>query len=441
TNADEARVAVAAGATFLVSPVNPGFLIPFAQQHGVLPVPGTATPSEMWHALNSGASAVKVFPVAGFGGSNYLRNLLGPFPGLKCMVSGGILPDEVGEYRRAGAWCVALGATLPMLTFGLLGGVVADRRPKRQVLLASQSLIGLAALLYAALVITGVVQIWQLCLVSALEGVAFAFNMPARQAFVAQVISRERLTNAMGLHNAGSNFARIVGPLLAGSLIALPRVGPGHVYLLVALLYVAVVVGLLRLRHNGAPVGTAWLSPLRALGDGLAYLRTNAIVSTLLLLAVAPMLLGMPYQQLMPVFAKDVFDVGPRGLGLLLTINGVGALIGALTVASMTTFRRRGLLQMTLGITFGLAVAVFAFGQSFALALVVLLVVGFAWAAFQALNSSLIISNTEPGYTGRVMSVYLLTFSVMDIGAVGFGALSDRYGAPLSVGLGGLLLA
>jgi MFS family permease len=358
---------------------------------------------------------------------------------MSTVTTGYVAYDISGSAAAIGI--VALGATLPMLVFGLFGGVVADRVAKRRILVVSQSAIGIAALLYAALVLTGVVQIWHLCLVSAIEGIAFAFNMPARQAFVAQVISRERLTNAMGLHNAGSNFSRIVGPLLAGSLIALPRVGPGHAYLLVALLYAVVVGGLLRVPHDGAPVGTTRQSPLRALGDGLTYLRSNPVVSTLLLLAVAPMLLGMPYQQLMPVFAKDVFDVGPRGLGLLLTVNGIGALIGALTIASITTFRRRGLLQMSLGITFGLTVALFAFGQSFGLALVVLLFVGFSWACFQALNSAMIVSNTEPGYTGRVMSVYLLTFSVMDIGAVIFGAFSDRFGAPVSVGVGGLLLA
>ncbi len=374
----------------------------------------------------------------------FRRLWLAMLPGTVAMqmstVTTGYLAYDISG-SAAAIGLVSLGATLPMLVFGLFGGVVADRIAKRRILLVSQSAIGVAALLYAALALAGVVQVWQLCLVSAIEGIAFAFNMPARQAFVAQVISRERLTNAMGLHNAGANFARIVGPLLAGSLIALPRVGPGHVYLLVALLYAVVVTGLLRLSHDGAPVGTSRQTPLRSLSAGLAYLRTNPVVSTLLLLTVAPMLLGMPYQQLMPVFAEDVFEVGPRGLGLLLTINGIGALAGALTMASITRVQRRGLLQMMLGITFGLAVALFAFGQSFGLALVVLLLVGFSWAGFQALNSAMIISNTEPGYTGRVMSVYLLTFSVMDIGAVISGALSDRIGAPVAVGVGGLLLA
>jgi predicted MFS family arabinose efflux permease len=265
--------------------------------------------------------------------------------------------------------------------------------------------------------------------------------MPSRQAFIAQLVSRERLMNAVALNNAGMNFSRVIGPTLAGSLIALPNVGAGDVYLLMAGMYAFVVVSLLRIPQDGAPVGARRPPPLRALGDGLSYIRTNPVVFTLLLLAFVPVLLGMPYQQLMPVFAEDVFGVGPSGLGLLLTVNGIGALIGSLTIASLTAFRRRGLLQMALGITFGLTVAIFAFGQSFELGLAMLFLVGMASSGFQSLNSTLVMSNTDPTYTGRVMSVYMLTFSAMPLGVVPFGALADRYGAPVTIGIGGLLLA
>src|SRR5687768_3210185 len=128
------------------------------------------------------------------------------------VTTGYVAYDISGSAAAIGV--VALGATFPMLSLGLFGGVVADRVPKRRVLLVTQSLIGVAALLSATLVLTGVVRVWHLCLIAGLEGIAFAFNMPARQAFVAQIISRERLANAMALHNAGANAARIVGPLL-----------------------------------------------------------------------------------------------------------------------------------------------------------------------------------------------------------------------------------
>jgi len=372
------------------------------------------------------------------------RNLwVGMLPGTLAMQMGmvavGYTAYEISG-SAAAVGIVSLGSGIPMLTLGLFGGVVADRFPKRQVLILTQSLIGVAALINAVLVISGVVQIWHLMLVSALQGAGFAFNMPSRQAFVGQLVSRERLMNAVALNNAGMNFSRVLGPSVAGALIGF--FGAGPVFVIMTLMYVWVVYSLFRIPQRGEPMGSSNRpSPIRSLTDGLSYIRKSSVVFTLLVLAFAPVLLGMPYQSLMPVFAEDVFNVGAEGLGLLLTFNGIGALIGSLTIASMTAFRRRGLLQMILGLLFGVGVAGFAFGQSFAIAIPTLLLVGFASAGFQSLNSTLVMNNTDPAYHGRVMSVYMLTFSAMPLGVVPFGALSDHYGAPVTIGIGGLALS
>ena len=371
------------------------------------------------------------------------RNLwVGMLPGTLAMQMGMVTTGWVA-YEISGSAAsvgfVSLGSGIPMLTLGLFGGVVADRFPKRRTLLMTQSLIGIAASICAVLVLTDVVQIWHLMLISAMQGVGFAFNMPSRQAFVAQLISRERLMNAIALNNAGMNFSRVIGPSIAGLFIAV--IGPGEVYVAMALMYAFVVYSLTRIPQSGAPVGTNRPPPLRSLADGLGYVRSNGVVFTLLLLAFAPVLLGMPYQQLMPVFADDVFNVGASGLGLLLSVNGIGALIGSLGVAGISNnFRRRGMLQMAMGIFFGIAIAVFALAQSYPVALAMLLVAGATSAGFQSLNSTLVMTNTEPAYHGRVMSVYMLTFSAMPLGVVPFGALSDIYGAPITIGIGGLLL-
>lgn len=375
------------------------------------------------------------------------RNLwVGMLPGTMAMQMGMVTTGYVAydiSGSAAAVGLVSLGSGIPMLTLGLFGGVVADRFPKRTVLILTQSLIGSAALVNGLLVLAGVIQIWHLMVVAAMQGVGFAFNMPSRQAFVGQLVSRERLMNAVALNNAGMNFSRVIGPSIAGALIGLPFMGPGEVYLLMFLMYVFVVAGLLRIPQRGEPLASAMKrpSPLRSLGDGLGYIRLNPVVFTLLVLAFVPVLLGMPYQSLMPVFAKDVFHVGPGGLGILLTVNGIGALIGSLAVASMTTFRRRGLLQMSMGIMFGIGVAAFALGQSFEFALLMLLLVGLSSAGFQSLNSTLVMHNTDPAYHGRVMSVYMLTFSAMPLGVVPFGWLADHYGAPITIGIGGILLA
>lgn len=217
--------------------------------------------------------------------------------------------------------------------------------------------------------------------------------------------------------------------------------GEGSVFALMTVMYAFVVFNLLRIEHNGNPTGATRPPPLDALRDGLSYIRRNTIVFSLLSLAFAPVLLGMPYQTLMPVFAEDVIDVGPGGLGVLMAANGFGALIGSLMIASISGFRRRGMLQVGLGTLFRAGIAAFAFGQSFEFGLVALVVVGFASAGYQALNSSLVMHYTEPAFHSRVMSVHLLTFSAMPLGTVPSGALSDRYGAPIMIGTGGLVLA
>ncbi|MDQ3548357.1 MAG: MFS transporter [Chloroflexota bacterium] len=356
------------------------------------------------------------------------------------MVTTGYVAFDISGSATA-VGIVALGWGIPMLLFGLWGGVVADRFPKRRTLLLAQCLIGVSAMISAALVLAGVIEVWHLALVSALQGIGFAFNMPSNQAFIAQLVSRENLMNAVALHNTGSNFARVAGPSLAGALIGVSFIGAGGVFVLMTLMYAFVVVVLVRIPDSGAPTGASRPPPFEALRDGLHHIRGNTIVFSLLLLAFAPVLLGMPYQTLMPVFAEDVFEVGPGGLGVLMAANGFGALIGSLMIASISGYRRRGLLQMSLGILFDAGIAAFAFGGSFEFALIALVIVGLASAGYQALNSSLVMHYTDPAYHGRVMSVYLLTFSAMPLGTVPFGALSDRYGAPITIGTGGLVLA
>lgn len=368
---------------------------------------------------------------------------LGMLPGTLAMTMGQVTNGYLAFNLTGSATAVGfvtLGMGLPMLFLSLLGGVAADRFPKRQILIASQTLVGIAALLLAVLVLTDVIQIWMMTLVALLMGTSFAFNMPARQAFVAELVERRWLTNAVALNNSGMNASRVIGPSIAGALIGISFIGIGGVFVLMACMYVIVVASLLRLPNRPAAEGSRNRSGMHALLDGLRYMRSNPVLSALILLGFAPVLLGMPYQALMPVFAADVFGVGAQGLGLLMTINGIGALAGSLAIAGLGRFERRGLLQMGLGITFGLSVAVFAFSQSIWVAVIMLPIIGGASAAYMSVNSTLIMDYAEPEYRGRVMSVNMLTFALMPLSVVPFGALTDAFGAPLPIGIGGALL-
>lgn len=356
------------------------------------------------------------------------------------MITNGYLAyDLTGSAAAIGL--VTMGFGIPMLLLSLVGGVVADRVSKRKVLVISQTTIGLCAVALAVLVLTGLIQIWQMTLVALVMGTCFAFNMPARQSFVAEIISRERLMNAIALNNAGMNLARVAGPAIAGALIGIAWIGIGGVYIIMAAMYVIVILSLLRIRDRGASPNPDKVSGFRSAVDGLRYIRGNSALMALLMLAFAPVLLGMPYQALMPVFAEDVFDVGPSGLGLLMTVNGIGALLGSLVVASLTDISRRGLVQLGLGVGFGLSVALFAFSGNFYVALFALMIVGGASASYMSLNSTLVMDKADPQYHGRVMSIYMLTFSLMPLSVLPTGAIADAVGAPVTIGIAGLLLA
>jgi MFS family permease len=336
---------------------------------------------------------------------------------------------------------VSLGTGVPILLFSLFGGVVADRFPKRNVLLITTTIQTISASLAAALLIAGVLQIWHLVIISVISGCGVAFSMPSRHSYVAQLVRRERLVNAVALNMAGINFARIVGPAIAGGLMTLPRFGAAGVFVLMVLMYGFVFARLVGIRNRGEPEGASRrVAPLKSIAMGLTYVRGNAVVFTLLALAFVPVLLGMPYQLLMPVFAEAVFDAGPGGLGLLMAASGIGALVGALLIASFTGLRRRGLLQMTLGMVFGLSLAAFAFSPSFLLALLLLPIVGATSAGYQSLNNTLVMDNADPAYRGRVMSIYMLTNSATPLAVVPIGFLADAFGAPVTVGVAGLLL-
>jgi MFS family permease len=330
---------------------------------------------------------------------------------------------------------------IPMLTLSLVGGVVADRVPRRSILLATQGTIGCAACINAVLIQTGLLQIWHLYAVALLQGTAFAFNMPARQALAADVVGRDDLANAMALFNANMNFSRVIGPAAAGLLIGVPAIGIGGVFTLMAAAYVIVLVMFWQIKGGRERALNTRTSGVEQLKAGLAYIGSSRPLMLLLSLGFVPMMLGMPYQMMMPVFALGVLRVGPEGLGALNAASGIGALIGSLALAWMGNFGAKARLQAWMGIGFGLSLLGFALSPSFGIALFVLPVLGAASAAYMALNNTLVMEHTPREYYGRVMSVYMMTFSLMPLASVPFAAMADRIGPRPTLAAAGALLA
>jgi MFS family permease len=348
-------------------------------------------------------------------------------------------------YELSGS-AVALGFVsmlrgIPQLFLSPIGGVVADRIDKRKLLIVTQILMGGIAVIGAVLVQLHLIAVWHLAVLSLTEGFVFAFNMPSRQAIVPELVSDDELMNAVALNNSGMNLTRVVGPSLAGVLIGFGTFGLEATFYLVALCYVGFTFALWRLPRERRVTKAAKASFTTQLTGGIKYILGSPALTALIGLAFIPVLFGMPYQTILPVFAKDVLDVGARELGMLSAASGVGALVGSLTVASVASFPRKDLLQVGFGVLFGAALIGFALTPVFLPTLVWIFFVGLAGNAYMSLNSTMIMSTTERAYHGRVMSVYMMTWSLMPLSTLPLSKVVDVVGVQPVTAVCGAIVA
>lgn len=332
---------------------------------------------------------------------------------------------------------VSFSGQIPVFVLAVLGGAAADRLNRHRIIVSTQTLAMTLAFVLAGLTLTGQVRVWHLFVLAALLGVVNAFDMPARQAFMADMVAREDLMNAIALNSSIVNGARMVGPAIAGAVIA--WVGEGWCFFLNGVSYIAVIAGLLMMRRLDAGRAVrSGRSPIGDIADGFRFIRRTAPVLTLLLLIGVVSLTAMPYAVLMPVFADQILHGGVAGLGLLTGASGVGALGGALSLA----MRRgvRGLGTWVAVSTFGLGVALllFAWSRSFWLSAAVLVPIGAAMMVQMAASYTLIQAMVPDHLRGRVMAVYSMMFMGMaPFGALFAGWMADRIGAPRTVAIGG----
>lgn len=336
---------------------------------------------------------------------------------------------------------VSSAMSLPMLLLALMGGVVADRNPRRAIILASQSAMCVTAAIVAAFALTGALNIWHLVLFGLVQGAGFSFNMPARQAYLADLVGAPLLRSAISLQNAGMNFNRIAGPSLAGVLLAFPLLGVGGTFLVMTVLYVLAISTIIRLPDSRPPVTalgedrpTGWAHLI----EGLRYISSSQQIMLILGIGALVLLFSMPYQMLLPLFAEGVFGMGPTGLGLLSAAAGVGALLGSLAVAASSRMSA-GKLQLATGFGLGLSLIGYGLAPSFAVAVGLVALVGLMSACFMALSNTLIMTTIDSGFYGRVMSVWLLTFGFMPLATLPAGWLADQIGGPITIAATGLL--
>lgn len=333
---------------------------------------------------------------------------------------------------------VGFVSQFPVFLLAPLGGAAADRYDRHRIIVGTQLLSMLLAFSLAALTLLGEVEIGHLFALAAALGVVNAFDIPARQAFVVELVGRDDLVNAIALNSSMFNGARIVGPAVAGILVA--AIGEGWCFFANAVSYLAVLAGLLSMRL--APVARPPLegTPLQRIAEGFRFARDTAPVRAILLLLGAVSLLGMPYAVLMPVFADQVLHGGPRGLGVLMGASGTGALIGALVLASRAEVSGLGRWVALGAAGYGVSLVLFSTSRSFWLSALLLVPVGFCMIVQMASSNTLIQSMVPDALRGRVMALYsMMLMGMAPIGALLAGVLATRLGAPRTVGLGGVV--
>jgi MFS family permease len=356
------------------------------------------------------------------------------------MIARGYLAFQIsGSATALGLVTMARG--LPQLFLSPFGGVAADRFDKRRLLIATQVGTSSLAVLTAVLIALDVITIWQLVVIGLVEGCVWAFNMPPRQAIVAELVDEHHLMNAIALNNTGLNFTRIAGPAIAGALISVAWIGVGGVFFLVALAYSGFILALINLpRERNISVKPTG-SVMGQMASGFTYTWRNRPLFLLMMMAFIPIIFGMSYQTLLPVFQERVLKVDASGLGLLSAFSGIGALVGSLALASLSGIKQKTLLQIGFGVAFGGSLILFALTSSFVPALLFILLVGLFGNAYTALNSTLIMTYSDRTYHGRVMSIYMMTWSLSPLASLPIGAAVDAFGAQRVVAVFGMIVA
>jgi MFS family permease len=329
---------------------------------------------------------------------------------------------------------VGFASQIPVFLVAPVGGIIADRHNRQHVVIGTQTASMLLAFTLAALTLTGVVQVWHIFVLASLLGVVNAFDIPGRQSFLSDMVGREDLMNAIALNSSMFNGARIIGPAIAGILVA--RIGEGWCFFANAVSYIAVIIGLLMMRVRGRSHRVSG-SPLAHIVEGFRFVRHTGPIRAILLLLGLVSLVAMPYTVLMPVFADKILHGGARGLGILMGATGVGALLGALTLATRSGARGLGRwVALSCG-GFGLSLVLFSLSRSFWISAALLLPVGFCMMLQMSSSNTLVQAMVPDHLRGRVMSVYSMMFMGMaPFGALFGGALADRLGAPLTVSMG-----
>ncbi|MCY3886084.1 MAG: MFS transporter, partial [Gammaproteobacteria bacterium] len=343
---------------------------------------------------------------------------------------------------------VLVSFAVPQVALSLLGGVVADRFPKRGILTVGQLLNGLAALAMGYLVFSGNVRFSHFIVFGVLSGTILALSFPSRHAIVPDLVRDRLVFSAIALNSTAMNIARVSGPAFAGLLIAWMAggdtssdIGVGIVYFVIAGLYVgaSLISGMISV-PGSVNVQQTVRHVLSDMAEVLRFVRRHPTVWALVWLAIVPFMFGHSLNTFLPAFNEDVLNGGADSLGLLLSVMGVGSILGSLTLAAASSLRRKGTWLVVMIVSWGLAIFAFGFVQNNISAFVLVILIGWLSSSCMAMNRALTQMHTRNRMLGRVMSIDMMSHGLMPISAIPIGILADTVGTAFAISTSGVLL-
>ena len=342
---------------------------------------------------------------------------------------------------------VNVGASIPMLILPLFGGVLAARVNRKRIIQAGQIVAALIAFSVFVLIRTEQIEWFHLLVSSIMQGAVFALMMPARQALIPQLVGKGLLSNALALNTAAMSATTLAAPSVAGVLYG--YFGPSNVYLLIGVLSLGSCIATLFVRHRGEiesdvknhnVQGKGKINDLLSdITEGLKYVRSQRLIMVLLIMALATTVLAQPFRFLMPIFVVDVYKLGPESMGLLMSVMGLGALVGSIYIAAHGNKIRCKILLAGAFIS-GLSLLGVAVIPIYMLAVLFMVPLGLGDASRRTIIMTLIMEKSEERYRGRVMSIFMLNFGLMPLGVLPAGVISDLFGGQVAIGILAVML-
>lgn len=327
---------------------------------------------------------------------------------------------------------------IPEVIFSLVGGVIADSKSRRHTMAVMMVVSAAVALSIAVLVATNQIVLWHLLVAGLLSGTAVTLNMPSRQAFVFDLVGAEHIGDAIAINSGGMNAMRLLAPALSGFLIG--AVGVDAVYYLGAACYLISALTLLLPLKRVHELVRVSAYPARDLADGFRYIRREKTILWLLVVALATMFVGLPFRNLMPAFAVEGLGQGPEGYGILMSMVGLGAIIGSISAVFLGKVRRKRLLLVATALGWGVSLTAFSKSGTLASAVPLAVILGLTSTGANTINNILIQTDVDPILRGRVLSFYMLTFGLNSLGTLPLGGLAELVGTATALAWSGLVL-